>query len=174
MAITAATSAKDRIIRSDSGKTLFDDAKNVVSSSVSWKQGDLLAFDTGNHVLKVVSTTGDASNFCGIADNTVTSGALAGPYDGLTAVDAAQSSPGIVGPKYGVVASLKLKSGDAFHPGDQVFLCNGSDSQTVTSTDPGSTDNIGIYVGASVASAASGQEGPIKIGARYGLGALVI
>lgn len=167
MAITAATAGADRIVRADTGQTLFDDIKSVVSSSVSWKQGDLLAFDTSAHVLKLVAATSDAVTFCGIADNYVTSGKLVGPYDGLTPVDAAQSGPSAIGPKYGVVASLKLHTGDAFNPGDKVYLSNGDDSQTVTSTDPGGSNYIGVFVGAAVSSAASGQQGNIKIGARY-------
>lgn len=174
MAITAQGSNSDRIVRGDTGKTLFDEARTAVSSSVTWNQGDLLAFDTSAHVLKVVSTTADSANFCGIADNAITSGALVGPYDGLTAVNAAQVSPGFVGPKYGVVAQLILNTSDAFNVGAKVYLCNGGTSQTVTSVDPGDGNNIGIYVGPLVSSASAGQQGPIKLGARYAMGALNI
>lgn len=167
MAITAASVGADRIVRSDLGQSLFDDIKAVVSSSVTWKQGDLLSFDTSAHVLKLVAATSDAANFVGIADNYITSGKLVGPYDGLTPVDAAQSGPYAIGPKFGVVASLKLHTGDAFNPGNKVYLSNGDDSQTVTVTDPGDANYIGIFVDAAVASAASGQQAKIKIGARY-------
>lgn len=174
MAITASTTSNNRIVRCDTGKTLFDEGKNVVSSAVSWKQGDLIAFDATAHLLKLVAATSDAATIVGIADSVVVAGVLAGPYDGLTAVNAAQVSPGFIGPKYGVVASMKLHTGDAFHPGDKIYLSNGDDSQTVSSTDPGDGNNIGIYVGALISSAAAGQQGLCKIGSRYGQAGLVI
>jgi len=168
MAITAATASVDRIVRGDSGKTLFQSGKSATSSSSSWKQGDLLYFDTSNHIINVVSATGNAATILGIADNAVTSGKLVGPYDGLTAVDAAQVTPDFVGPKYGVVASMILKTSDAFNIGSKVYLTNGGTSQTVTVTDPSDGNYIGIFVGpAAVASAAAGQQGYILIGSRY-------
>ena len=170
MAITAATVGVNRIIRSgvDGGKTLFDEGKSAVSSSSNWVQGDLIYFDTSSHILNVVSATGNAVTFVGIADNTVTSGKLVGPYTGLTLTNSAEVSPGFVGPKYGVAAQMILKTSDAFNIGDKVYLSNGGTSQTVTVTDPGDGNYIGIFVGpAAVASAASGQQGYIKIGCRY-------
>lgn len=167
MAITAASSSNDRIVRRDEGKSLFAEGKNFVASSTSWKQGDLLAFDTSNHVIKVVASTADALTFVGIADNVVTSGKLAGPYDGLTAVDAAQVSPGFIGPKFGVIAQMKLKTSDTFNPGDKVYLVDGGDSQTVTSSNPGDGNYIGIYQGPLASSVAAGSQGPILIGCRY-------
>lgn len=168
MAITAATAAYDAIVRRGPGKSVFEDGKAATTSSSTWLQGDLICLDTSGHYLRRVAATGDYSTFVGIADNSVTSGKLAGPYDGLTAVDAVTSGPGFCGPKYGVVASLKLKTSDAFNIGDKVYLCNGSDTQTVTSTDPGSSDYIGIFQGpANVASAAAGQRGHILVVAQY-------
>lgn len=168
MAITASTSAVDAIVRGGPGKSIFEDGKAAVDSSSTWKQGDLLKFDTSAHALRIVSSTADAATFVGIADNSVTSGKLVGPYDGLTQVDTAQVSPGFVGPKYGVTARLTLKTGDAFNIGSLVYLTDGGDSQTVTSTDPGSTDHIGVFVGlTAVASAVAGQTGDILIGARF-------
>lgn len=165
MAITAAAASVDRIVRGDTGQTLFQSGKSAVSSSSTWKQGDLIAFLSG--ILNKVSATGNAVTFCGIADNAVTSGKLVGPYDGLTAVDAAQVTPDFVGPKYGVVARLVLKTSDAFAVGAKVYLADGLTTQTVTSSDPGDGNYIGIFVGATVASAAAGQQGDVLIGARY-------
>lgn len=167
MAITAATSSVDRIIRGGPGKSIFDDGKAAISSSSSWYQGDLICFDTSAHILRVVAATGDAVTFVGIADNQVISGQLSGPYDGLTAVNAAQVTPGFTGPKYGVSAQMILKTSDAFVMGAKVYLCN-VDSQTVSSVDPGDANHVGIFVGPSaVASAAAGQQGAILIGCRY-------
>lgn len=167
MAITAATSGKNRIFVSVAPKSEFERAKDVLSSAVTYKQGDLLAFDTSSKILKVVSTTADSANFLGIADNFVTSGKLVGPYTGLTATDAAEAIGQVEGPKYGVIATLKLLSGDAFTPGAKVYLANGADSQTVTITDPSDGKNIGLYQGPALTAGAT-SEGPILLGCRYG------
>lgn len=168
MAITAATSAFDSIVRGGPGASVFEDGKAACSSASTWLQGDFIYLDTSVHVLKRVAATGDAATLVGVADNSVTSGKLVGPYDGLTAVDAASVGPGFVGPKYGVISSKTLKTSDAFVIGGKVYLSNGGDTQTVTSTDPGGDLYVGIFVGpAAVASAAAGQQGQIKIIARY-------
>lgn len=167
MAITASTSGYDSIVKCGPGKTLFEEALPFVSSSITWYQGDMLCYDTSAHTLRVVAATSDAATIVGVADNTVISGQLNSPYAGLTAVNAAQTSPGIAGPKYGVVATPVLKTSDAFAPGVKVYLVNGGNTQTVSSTDPGDGNYIGIYVGANVASATAGQKGQVLVGARY-------
>lgn len=171
MAITASTSSANRIYVSVDPKSLFERAEDVLSSSVTYNQGDLLAFDTSSKILKVVSTTADADNFLGIANNVVYQGKLVGPYTGLTQTNAAEAIGQVLGPVYGVVANMKLLSGDAFTPGCKVYLAWTGDSQTVTSSDPGDGKNIGIYNGPSVTAGATSQ-GPCLIGARYGMGAL--
>lgn len=170
MAITAATSSSNNIVRKGPGKTIFEEAKPVVSASSTWLQGEILCFDTSSHIIRRVAATGDAATLLGVADNVVTSGKLAGPYDGLTAVDAAQVSPGIVGPKYGVEVSLVLKTADAINPGDKVYLADGLSTQTVSVTDPGDHNHVGIYLGAAIASAAAGQLITVLLGARYPAG----
>lgn len=165
MAITSAGVAVNRIVRNGPGKSLFDDCSNV-SASVSWNQGDLIAYDTSAHKLKVVTAQTDAANFVGIADNTIVSGKLAGPYDGLTGNDAASVGPLFCGPKYGVVASMKLNSGDSFVHGQPVYLTSAGDSQTVTITAPTTNDPIGIYQGPSL-TAGAGSVGNVLIGSRY-------
>jgi hypothetical protein len=166
MAITASTSAKNRVYRSDARKSFFEDAQSVVSSAVTWYQGDLLYFDDATNLIKVVAATGNAATFLGIADNTVSAGKLVGPYAGLTAVNAAEAISALVGPSFGVEALMKLKSGDVFAPGDKVYLTEGGDSQTVTSTDPGGDLFIGQYQGATVTATAT-SEGVILL---YGRG----
>lgn len=173
MAITAATTGKNRIFRSENPRSLFESAKNVVTSASSWQQGDLLAYDTSSHIVRVVSSTADSANFLGIADNVVSSGKLVGPYSGLTKTDASEALGDLHGPVYGVEGMMKLKSGDVFTSGLKVYLANGADTQTVSSVDPGDANHIGIYVGPTV-TAGSGSEGPCLIGARYALAGLVI
>lgn len=167
MAISAASTGKNRIYISSNPRTIFEDAKAVVSSASDWKQGDLLYFDDSANVIKSVTATGNAATFLGIADNSVTDGKLVGPYDGLTAVDAAQAISSLKGPVAGVIAKLKLKASDAFNPGDKVYLADGQDSQTVSVTDPGDANYIGTFVDTAVASAASGQEAQIRLYSRF-------
>lgn len=169
MAISAATQNADRIVRSaaNNGKSLFEDGKVAVSSSSSWYQGDLICYDTSSKILRVVAATGDAASIVGVADNQVVSGQLNSPYAGLTPVNAAQVSPGFVGPKYGVVAGMKLKTGDTVAVGDKVYLADGQDSQTVSVTDPGDGLFVGICVSAGVTSAPAGTVISCRLLARY-------
>jgi hypothetical protein len=157
---------KNNIIRSIAPKSLFESAFPVLSTSVTYNQGDLLAFDTSSKILKPISATGDAANCLGVARQTVVSGVVKSPYQG-TPVDASQAIEDVAGPVYGVVASLTLKTGDAFNPGDKVYLVT-TDAQTVTSTTNSGGANVGIFQGPAVASAAAGQTGAVLIGARYG------
>lgn len=167
MAITASTSSYNAISRKGSGNSVFESAKNVLSSSVSYNQGDILAFDTSAKVLKVVSTTADSANVLGVADNVVVSGKLVGPYTGLTAVDAAEAIGDVAGPRYGVEALMKVHTGASLTPGCKLYLSDGDDSQTLAVTDPGDGNYIGIYQGVAV-TAAAGARYPVLIGARYG------
>lgn len=170
MAITAATTGKNRVWREINPISAFEEAKPVVSSAVTWYQGDLIYFDDSANLLKVVAATGNAATFCGIARNTVISGKLQGPYTGLTATDAAEATSAIVGPVAGVEAKMKLKASDAFAAGDKVYLVNGGDSQTVTVTDPGDANFVGFYQDAAK-TASAGDEGTILIVCRYKIGA---
>ncbi len=168
MAITASTSAKNRVFRSDARKSFFEQAKYAVDSTISWNQGDLMYLDTSAHLIKVVAATGNAATFLGVADNTVISGKLVGPYTGLTAVTAAEAISSLVGPSFGVEAKMKLLASDAFVTGGKVYLCN-SDSQTVSSTDPGDQNFIGFFQDAAI-TAAAGDEGVILLCGRGALG----
>lgn len=169
MAISAATQSLNNIVRKGPGKTLIEEARPMVSASSTWLQGEILCFDTSTNIIRRVAATADAATLLGISDNVVTAGKLAGPYDGLTAVNAAQVSPGIVGPKYGVEVQLTLKTGDAFTPGCKVYLADALNTQTVSVTDPSDHNHVGIYLGAAV-TAAAGQTGVVLIGCRYPAG----
>jgi len=167
MAITAGTIAKDRTYRSDDVKALFEPGVNFLSTSVTFKQGDLLCYDTAAHVLKLVAATGDAATIIGVAQESVTAGVLVGPYTGLSDPTSVALPQAIVGPFYGLTASMILNTGDAFNPGIKVYLVDATNSQTVGVTDPGDGNYVGLYVGPVIASATAGQEGQIKIGCRY-------
>lgn len=164
------TVAQNTIVRSVAPKSLFEGAKVLLDATVSYNQGDLIAVASG--LLKAVTASTDAPNFLGVAKQTVVLGKVKSPYQG-TDVDASQAIEEIAGPVYGVVARVKLKAADAFAVGCVVYLSS-VDAQTVTSVNPGTSDPIGIYQGAAVASATSGQVGEVLIGARFGLGYLAI
>ncbi len=169
MSISAFGANFDAIVKDGPGRTMFESGKAVVSTASTWNQGDLVYLDTSAHVLKRVGSTADAATIQGVADNVVTAGKLAGPYDGLTPTDAAQVTPDFAGPRYGVVAALVLKTSDAFNPGDKVYLVEGGNSQTVSSTAAGG-EYVGIFVGAAIASAGAGSRGYVRIGQRIATG----
>src|SRR5271166_5523247 len=171
MSISASTMASDNIIRDSSnpGRSIFEDGKAATTTAVgTWNQGDLIAFDVGQLSLRAVTATGDAVTFVGVADNSVTLGQLNSPYQGLTPVNAAQVTPGFVGPMYSVSARLNIHLGDSLNIGQKVYLSNGDTAQYVTATDPGDHNYVGIFVGLKpIVSAVAGQNGDILIGARY-------
>ncbi|SRR5260221_9980913 len=166
MAITASSSAKNRIFRSLANRSLVEDAGPVLGT-LTCNQGDLLAFDTGANVIKLVAATSDSANFLGIATSSVVSGKAKSPF--VTSVDASQGVTDVQGPQYGLVALLKLKNGDSFTQGGKVYLADGQDSMTVSSVNPGDGNHIGLFQAATVTAGAS-SEGPVLLGARYGLG----
>lgn len=151
------TIAKNRIVQSIAPKSLYPEASVIVDATVSYNQGDLLALDSG--LIKVVAADADGATLLGIAPQTVASGKPKPVYSG-TAVDAAQAIEALAGPVYGVVAKLKLKSGDTFAPGDAVYAC-AVDAQTVSSA---GTNVIGLFQDAQI-TAVSGSEGRVLLGA---------
>ena len=154
-----ATTPKNRIVQSVSPKSIFPEVSNLVDATISYNQGDLLFLDEAAHLVKPV--VGDASGefILGIAPQTVVLGKPRSAYQG-TAVDAAQAFEALSGPVYGVVATMKLKVGDSFVPGGDIF-CSAVDAQTVSSA---GTKLIGVYQGAAV-TAVSGSQGPVLLGA---------
>lgn len=148
--------AKNRITISVRPATVFPDAQKVISSAISWEQGDLIYFDDTNNLLKKLDSDANAATVCGIAIQSISSGKPISPYQG-TAVDAAQAIESLAGPQFGVVAKMLLKSGDTFNPGDLVYY--GGNAQTVSST---GTNSVGIYQGATV-TATSGSEGEVLL-----------
>lgn len=154
----------NNIVRSVAPNSAFEDATNMVDSTITWNQGDLLWYDAATYLIKVITeATAQSPTFCGVARVKVVSGKLVSPYQG-TAVDASEGFSGIPGPQFGVEASLTLKTGDAFSPGVKVYGVD-ADPQTVTSVADGSA--IGIYQGKTVASASAGQKGTILLKNNY-------
>lgn len=156
------STSQNNIVRSVAPKSRFESALPVLSTAVTYNQGDLIAFDTSAKVL-TLATTANVANLLGVARQKVVNGIVASPYQG-TAVDASQGFSDMAGPVYGIVAFFTGKTGDSFTPGCAVYLT--SDPQTVTVTDPGSNDHIGIYQGRT-ATGASGSTVDVLVGARY-------
>jgi hypothetical protein len=147
------------------GRSIFSSVLPVLTTAVSYNQGDLIAFDTGNHRLKT-AVTGDGANILGVAINTIINGLPASPYQG-TAVDASEGLSDMGGPLFGVVASLILDTGSTLNPGDKVYISTVG-AQNVSTVQGGGTDKyIGLYVGPAITSSAAGTKGDILVGARY-------
>jgi hypothetical protein len=158
-----ATSPKNRIVRQVAPISLFEGALSLVSSAVSWNQGDLIYLDTANNLLKPLASDGNAATICGIARQTIVSGKLSPVYQG-TQVDASVAIEGLAGPQAGVIARMKLKSGDAFVPGGAVYY--GGDAQTVSSA---GTNIVGIFQDASITAGASSEGNVMLVQYRAGL-----
>jgi hypothetical protein len=155
-----ATLAKNRITRSVRPGSIFESALSLISSAISWNQGDLLYLDTTNHLIKPVTGDTDALTILGIARNTILNGAVKGPYDGLADLP----TSGIVevaGPQFGVVAYMKLKTGDVFVAGQSIYASS-VDAQTVSAS---GTNVVGIFQDSGLTAAASSQ-GNVLIGAK--------
>lgn len=163
------STSQNNIVRSVAPKSVFESAKPVLSSAVTYNQGDLIYFDTSAKLIKPVAVTGNAATVIGVARQKIVSGIAPSPYQG-TLTDSSEAISDVAGPVYGVVAFMTLTTGDAFNPGDKVYMV-ASAPQTVTSSDPGNGYSVGIFQGAAVASAAAGQTGDILIGSRLPAGA---
>lgn len=159
-----ATTSRNNITRSVRPGSMFESALALISTAISWNQGDLLYLDTTNHLIKAMTSDANGATVLGVARNTIVSGKLISPYQG-TAVDSAQAISDVSGPQYGVIANLKLKSGDTFNPGDAVYGTS-TDAQTVSAT---GTNKIGYFQDAQIV-ATSGSTGNVMLGANIGAG----
>lgn len=158
-----ATTAKNNIVRSVRPASIFESALNVISSAISYNQGDLLYLDTTNHLIKPLDSDAHGANVLGVARQTLVNGKPISAFQG-TSVDAAQAIVDIAGPQYGVIALLNLKSGDTFNPG--AFVYYGTDAQTVSAT---GTNPVGIFQDAAI-TASSGSTGKVLLCANIGSG----
>lgn len=159
-----ATTAKNRIVRSPRPGSAFESALKLIDSTITWNQGDLLYLDTTNHLIKAMASDTTGLTCLGIARQSIASGKPVSAYTG-TAVDASQAIEDIAGPVYGVIANLKLKSGDIFVPGQSVFGTT-TDAQTVSAS---GTNAIGLFQDAQI-TASSTSTGNILLGAKIGAG----
>lgn len=158
---------KNTIVRSVAPKSIFESAKAVISSSVSFDQGDLLVYDATNKVLKKPAAETEGATFLGVARASIVNGKLASPYN--TDVVASQAIQDVPGPQYGVVAMCVLKAASTIAPGDSVYLDPGTGTRGVAVT---GTKAIGTYQGPAITGSAAGVEIPVLIGARYPLDTL--
>ena len=153
----------NRIVRTVNQNSIFEDATNMIDSSSTFNQGDLLCF-AGNKIR--ASTAGDLGDtFVGISRVSVVNGVLKQPY--TTDVSANTGKSEIAGPVYGVVAKLVLKTGDALNPGQAVCLNPADGAYHVTSVPPVNGVAIGIYQGPVIAAATAGQEIEVHLGCCY-------
>jgi hypothetical protein len=152
----------NRVTRSVSPKTIFPSARDVVNSSLSYNQGDLLVFDDTNNLIKKPAAESEGSTFLGLAPHTLVLGKLVRPYS--TDVDASQAASEIPGPEYGVIAKLVLKTGAALNPGDSVYLDPANGTYHVQEA---GTKAIGIYAGPAISSAVAGQLIEVLLGCRH-------
>lgn len=153
------------ILKEVATKQIFPNIKDLVSTAISFSQGDHLIFDASTHLVRAPTAETEASTYLGIAALNIVSGVPVGPYAGLTAVNAAQAIPAMNGPTYGDVVKFTLFTGDSINPGDQVFVkIVAGNNQVVSIT---GTKAIGIYQGAAIASAAAGTQIAVLTGARY-------
>lgn len=149
--------AKNRIVVSIAPKTVFSSVKSLLDATVSYEQGDLLFLDAG--LVKPVTADADGATILGIAKQTIVDGKIKAVYSG-TDVAAAQAVEEVAGPEYGVIAKMKLKSGDSFTAGGLVYA-TAVDAQTVSSI---GTNPVGVFQGPAVTAGAT-SEGEVLLGA---------
>ncbi len=156
--------AKNTIVREVSRKSLFESAINVISSAVSFNQGDLLVFNDTSNLIAVPAAEAEGSTFLGVATVSIVSGKLVNPYTGIPDAVSTSAISDVPGPAYGVIAKCVAKTGIALAPGDAIYLDPATGTRGVTNT---GTKIIGIYQGPTVASAAAGQEIEVLLGCRH-------
>jgi hypothetical protein len=157
----------NNIVRTVTPGSIFEEASAVISSSVSFNQGDLLVFDDTNNVLKKPAAEAEGATFLGVARCSIASGKLVSPYN--TDVVASQAASAIPGPQYGVICKLTLKTSSSLNPGDLVYLdpATGTDGIAVTGTKA-----IGIYQGPALTGSAAGLKVEVLLGHRHPADAL--
>ena len=153
------------LVRRVGTKSRFPDAQAVVSSDSNWMQGDLLGWDSSAKVIKTLfAMTDTGANFLGIAQQSVTSGVINDPYQGLT--DVTPAAGALAGPEYGDVNKLIGKSGDTFTPGCYVYPDYTSSLTNEVTVTSGSQKAIGIYQGEQV-TAGSSTYIEVLVGCRF-------
>lgn len=160
---------KNTIVKEVAIKQIIPDVKVFTNSSISYNQGDHLIFDTANNVVRAATAEGEGATYLGIAALDVVSGQPRSPYSGIGDADVNTAIPSESGPLYGMTAKFILKTGDALVRGAGVYIYVTAGGRGVASSagiGPG-TKPIGVYQGATISSAAAGQEIEVLVGARY-------
>jgi len=157
-------SAKNTIVREVGRKSIFESAINVISSAVSFNQGDLLVFNDTSNLIAIPSAETEGSTFLGVATVSIASGKLIGPYTGIPDAVTSSAINDVPGPAYGVIAKCVAKTGITLAAGDPIYLDPATGTRGVTNT---GTKIIGIYQGAAVATTVAGQEIEVLIGCRH-------
>lgn len=157
-------SGKNTITRDVRRASVFESAINVISSALSFKQGDFLVFNTSTNLLQLPVAETDGDTFVGVATVSVSSGKLIGPYTGIPDAVSNSSINDVPGPVYGVIAKCVAKTGIALSPGGLVYLDPATGTRGIAAT---GTKAIGVYQGAAIASAVAGQEVEILICCRF-------
>lgn len=155
--------SKNRISKTINERSLFDDATALIDTATDINQGDLCLFTQG--VIRAIKSTDTGVNFIGIARKSTDNGVLTQPYS----TDTSRNSNGgkIAGPVVGVIAKLVAKQGEAWAVGAYAYPYPNSGTYHVTSTASG-LSAIGIYQGAAITSALTGQEVEILLGENLG------
>jgi len=146
-----------------STRSLFPNMHSLISSAISFAQGDLLYLDTTNHLIKKITVETQSATFLGVAPVTIESGKYPKAY--VTDVDASVGIPALPGPQYGSVFTCKLKAGDAIVPGQLVYADPATAGNGVTVTV--GTEAIGVYQGAALTAGASGTDIGVLINQCY-------
>jgi hypothetical protein len=162
-----ASTAKNRIVRTDNAGSVFPDATKLIDNTISFNQGDLLFLDTVAHLIKPLAADADTQNLLGISDITIVNGKLPSGY--TTPVDASAGMSAVPGPLFGVEADMIAKAADVFVAGQEVFWDSASGNpQQVTSASPGTNArSVGVYQGAGYTAPAGGGKVRIKVFSRY-------
>lgn len=147
---------------------LFPDMTNLMGALATMKQGELVIFDSTSKVLRAATAESELSTLVGIAAVDVTAGVVASPY--TTDVDAAQGTPALPGPLFGMTARFILTTGVNLAKGEVMYGQPASGARYVMPIGSGAasgTKAIGIYQGGTVTSSAAGLEVEVLLGCRY-------
>jgi hypothetical protein len=158
---------KNTIVQSVGAKSLFPSTINVIDPTIATlQQGDLVVFLANKIALPAAEA--DGASMLGVQPVTLLLGKRADAIQG-TAVDAAVAISDQPGPQYNVTAKCTAKTGDAFTPGQAVFLSPATSSPDgiKNGVQTAGTKSIGIYQGPAIGAAAAGQQIEVLIGARY-------
>lgn len=153
------------IARKVATNAVISNIVNAVTPSLSFNEGDLLIWDSSNHVVAKAVAESEGITFIGVAVVTIVNGLLPASY--VTSVDASLATPAISGPQFGDEYHVILTAGQTITTGSPVYLDPVTGTRNVQSS---GTKIVGIYTGAQGASVTAATGGTViycKLGARY-------